>query len=299
MIDDDNVIFGHSVFYVLYKGEDKMSKKLGMKKKRIIFMRHGSSSLSNNNGYGKLSYDEFTKLLSHDVNPPLSNSNGHFDPAAFVRKIAYYIIVPSHKIKIYNKLYRYKIKKVPPKPDIIYHSTSRRAIQTANLINEFYKYQIKIDNSLKDHLSEVIFSEDIITEETYKKKGGLLGCRNILIEKWFNDENQAESFSDSLKRLAELDRILRQNKFENILLITHGWYLRLIYLFYERKIIKDRKKTFEHLKKAPKLKYGKTLKYDIDIEGEPLNEWNSYVNQILQYYSSSTKQESILSEINE
>ena len=77
------------------------------------------------------------------------------------------------------------------------------------------------------------FSENIITKKEFKKQNGLEGCRILILERWYNGEN-VESFQNSLQRVEKLYRFLKETKEKNILIITHGWYLRILELYFKQ-----------------------------------------------------------------
>lgn len=240
--------------------------------KQIIFMRHASTKESSN-GYKNLEFEQFMKLLLKSIDPPISAKDKNLHELPDFRTKLKFVFKKNNHLK--NRLEYFKIGEIPKNIEIIYHSPTRRAIQTAKLVRNQLLIKPKIDDSLKRYLAEVKFSSNVISKQEYNDGGGLKGCRPLILEKWFNGQN-LEKFENSLKRLIELDKRLRTSPYTNILLITHGWFLRLIYLFYEGKIlcnnegelISDKKEALEYLKQAPRLKCGETIEYYIDSRSE-------------------------------
>jgi len=195
------------------------------KHKRIIFMRHGRA-LAKTDDYEKFDYDEFMNFMLKRKDPPLNGFK--------------------------------EINKVLKDIDIIYHSDSLRAKQTAEFIQKELNEKPIVDESLKNLLSEIKFSKNIISKEEFSnnRKFNIIS-RKIILERWRKGENE-ESFEESYNRVLKLDKILRESQYKNILLITHAWYLRLIFLYYKRKEL-----SLENLLNAPIISYGEYLEYFI------------------------------------
>lgn len=147
--------------------------------------------------------------------------------------------------------------------DIIYHSPFRRARETAELIQKKLHHKPPIEN--EPLLAEISFSKNIITEKEFLKFGGLKGCRSLILKRWHDGEN-IETFTDSRKRLQELDRKLNSVPFQKILLITHGWYLRLIVPYYQQR---KENITLEDLLNAHRYDYGQFFEYNLTTELYP------------------------------
>ena len=192
-------------------------------------MRHGRAL--KNTDYDGLNYEKFMDFMLKRIDPPLTNIH--------------------------------EIKNIPNNIDIIFHSASCRARQTAELIRNRLSPRPELNDSLHHLLEEVKFSEDIISKKEFDEYGGLIGCRDIILKRWVYGEN-SETFFDSYNRIVNLDKILRELPFKNILLITHGWYLRFIALFYENKLnFNNKKQTLENLQQAHIVQYGEILEFAI------------------------------------
>ena len=200
-----------------------MSGQIAMQKKRIIFMRHGS--IMEGIDYETLHYDELMNHLINRKDPELKDSN---------KKPAIAVLLSFFKKQSEYK--DFKIDKIPENIDVICHSPSRRTIQTARFIRKKLNKKPVVESSIKKYLAEVKFSDNIITKEEFEKYDGLKGCRSILLERWFKGINKKESFLDSFERVKKVDKFIRNCNYNNILLITHGIYLRLIYLYYQKQL---------------------------------------------------------------
>jgi broad specificity phosphatase PhoE len=222
------VFFPPVLRIVFYKQDEFMEKK-------IFFMRHGKAL--HNTDYEYLNYEEFMGFMLK------INDERHGLTKEY-----------KENFKVADK-----IKNV----DIIYHSPFRRARETAELIQEKLHHKVEIEN--EPLLAEIAFSENIITEAEFLKFGGLKGCRSLILKRWHDNEN-SETFSDSKKRLLELDKKLNSTPRQNILLITHGWYLRLIVPYYQQG---KQNITLEDLLNAHRYDYGQFFEYDLKPELYP------------------------------
>lgn len=144
--------------------------------------------------------------------------------------------------------------------DIIYHSPFRRARETAELVREKLAHKPEIKD--EPLLAEISFSKNIITESEFSRFGGLKGCRSLILKRWYDGEN-SETFADSKKRLQALDKKLNSTPYQKILLITHGWYLRLIVPYYQQG---KRNITLEDLLNAHRYDYGQFFEHNLKID---------------------------------
>lgn len=198
-----------------------MSKVFAIEEKKVFFMRHGRAL--KNTDYETMNYSEFMRFMQKKEDPELC-------------------------------LERHEIKAMPCQIEVIYHSGAQRSIKTAMFIQQCLADPPKIDGTLKELTREVDFSDSIIDEHEFQERGGLRGCRELILKRWHANQNNAESFEKSVERLKSLQCRINEVEFNNILVITHGWYLRLVHLFYARKPL-----TLENLLTAPNLKYGEIL----------------------------------------
>lgn len=243
-------------------GGINMQEKEKTETKKVFIMRHGY--IDGGDEYEKLSYEDFMLHLLKSLNPKLINSINYID--AILIKLSKFI--PFFKGNFDSG--EYKICFIPQDIDVIFHSPSCRAIQTAKFIRKKLYNQPRIDSSLKQYLAEIKFSENILNKDEFERNNGWKGCRQIVLKRWFKGENK-ESFLDSYERLKKLDEYIKKCPYKNILLVTHGMYLRLIYLFYLQQLnidengnlIRD-EETLEKLLRAPRLKCGGMLEYEFN-----------------------------------
>ena len=218
-----------------------------MNKKRIIFMRHGSI-FNHDDEYENMKYYAFMTLLLKLKNPPLMRNN----------KKKNYLKRSDEYVQLQNAEIDTSLKDI----DAIFPSPSRRTMETANLLKAYFQDKPTIVRKNRELLAEVKFSSDILEEKLFEEKGGWKGCRNILLKRWFDGEN-IESFQNSFTRIKELDEYIRNTRFSNVLVITHGIFLRMIYMYYHDQLkvndsgelIRD-EETLKNLFDAPRLKYG-------------------------------------------
>ena len=189
--------------------------------KRVFFMRHGRSLINTDNE--NMSYKEFHDLLLKIDDPDLDIQDG--------------------------------ITETLPKVDVIYPSKTLRAMHTARIIKDrLSPHRAALNPSLDELVREVDFSSAIVTKEEYEQRKGLKGCRALILTRWHANQNEAESFHESVVRLNELRHALSRSPHHNILIITHGWYLRLVYL-----ILAEDRITLKNLLAVPIPEYGQIL----------------------------------------
>ena len=74
-------------------------------------------------------------------------------------------------------------------------------------------------------LHEVKFDKDIIHEHEFKS---LEQIRPVILERWYHNQNGSEGFNDSFARAKEIEAFLSKWRGKRIILVTHGWFLRLL-----------------------------------------------------------------------
>lgn len=227
-----------------------------VKTKKIFFMRHGAI-LGENLSYEKMDYEEYMGYLVGTRNEPLKATDG-FSLSSLFQKIMRQKNLNSTE----KELRRYQIYNPPCDIDAIFHSPSARTRHTAKLIKNCLPRKVYIGASQKINLAEVKFSENILTEEEFKKGRGLKGCRSLILQRWFDGTNK-ESIKDSINRLKKVvEYVLYKTPYENVLLVTHGWYMRIVYLYLEGLSI-----NMKNLTKAPIAGYGQIFEYNIQLNG--------------------------------
>lgn len=170
----------------------------------ITFLRHGSL-LPPFDDYSSLSLNELTRLARQEVDPSIDPSKTHkrFSDLDFLEK----------------------------KYDALFVSYSRRTHETANELSK--KLDLSRPIELKE-LSEVLFDpSQLVTEQEYKEKK-LTIIRERLFESLAKDSN-IEPGKKVAERLMSLDRILHLSDAGSALVITHGFFMRYLDIFYRQK----------------------------------------------------------------
>lgn len=141
-------------------------------------------------------YDDFIQMLSNGQSTPLAKNPG------------------------------INFKTLPKQVDFVGYSPFRRAIETAELLRD--KLDVKHDEVMPI-LHEVRFDNDIILAHEFTS---LEQVRPEIIRRWYNNENKAESFRDSLTRVREIESFLIERQARTIILVSHGWFLRLLEIYF-------------------------------------------------------------------
>ena len=161
-------------------------------KKHVWFMRHGKINFD----YENCAYDELMEMLSNGSKKPLLNRHG------------------------------IKFTFLPPNVELVCHSPEKRASDTAAKLKE--KLEVGSVEEI-DLLREVKFDKDIIEKEKYTS---LEDSRPFILKRWFYNENKSESFKASTARVARIEKFLQNRQERSIILVTHGWFLRLLKLYF-------------------------------------------------------------------
>jgi broad specificity phosphatase PhoE len=75
----------------------------------------------------------------------------------------------------------------------------------------------------------VKFAKDIIHKHEFKS---LEQIRPVILKRWYHNRNEAESFEDSFARVKEIELFLSERQEKTIILVTHGWFLRLLEVYF-------------------------------------------------------------------
>jgi len=162
------------------------------KVKHVWFMRHGQTIFNPEN----CTYDEFIEALSNGYHTPLHENHG-IDFAS-----------------------------LPQNVELICHSPALRAKDTAKKLQE----HLKVGSVERlDLLREVRFDKNLISRSEYKF---LKRTRPPILKRWFSNENRAESFKDSMARVKEIEKFIQNRQEKTIIIVTHGWFLRLLELYF-------------------------------------------------------------------
>ncbi len=185
--------------------------------KTIYFIRHGILEGKYQN-YSKLNSQEFKSLLLKEIEPNIDEKE--------TEKVL-------HQLSFIRKCRK------------IFCSTQKRSIQTAQIISKLCN---NIQFTQIDLMNEVEFDESILSQEEAEK--GLDFIRMIILSRWFEGKNK-ETFQDSIERFNKFLKIAKETKEEEIVVVTHGWFMRIIQLSAKGKELN--KISFEELleEKAP------------------------------------------------
>ena len=77
-------------------------------------------------------------------------------------------------------------------------------------------------------LSEIYFDPDILTTERQFQQEGLMAIRTQIYQSSLSEGRGVESFASVLKRVNDLTRTIHELSSENILCITHSFYMRVL-----------------------------------------------------------------------
>lgn len=159
---------------------------------QVWFLRHGKTTFD----YDNCKYDQLVEMLSNSFHIPLQEEHG------------------------------INFEKLPQNIDLICHSSALRAVETADLIKRHLNVE-KIEPM--DALREVNLDKNIIKKYEYTS---IKDSRPDILKRWFNNENKAESFEESMARVKQIELFLQNRQEKNIILVTHGWFLRLLDIYF-------------------------------------------------------------------
>lgn len=169
--------------------------------KKLLFMRHGFLE-GKFADYTSLNFNDFEELLLKKATPPLDREK--------TRK------------KIYLKEYLSNV-------EAIICSTESRSIETAQIVSEIFgkSYQ---QNHL---LNELIFMQGVIAQEDIDKHDfGML--RKKILTQFFNSKC-TEEFQLACQRFIDFLNYASKQEQKTLLCITHGWFMRLIYIYSKKR----------------------------------------------------------------
>jgi len=113
--------------------------------------------------------------------------------------------------------------------DFILCSQSRRTRQTAKLICKLSGKHLEVKET--DNLSEIFFDPAVLTSKNEFTQHGLAVIRKSLFHGMKN-KTGAESLDEVLNRAQKLKNELMKSPHDNILCITHSFYMRVLRLFF-------------------------------------------------------------------
>ncbi len=169
-------------------------------KKKIWLMRHGKIDFD----YDNCSYEKFMELVSNGKDLPLAK-----DP-----QIDYSLL--------------------PTDVELICFSDTKRTKETANKVKKWLNNVSELNVMKQKLLNEVKLDRSVITREEYKGLNSLEERRPVILGRWYSKMNISETFDGSLSRVKEIEQFLLDRPETKILLITHGWFLRLLDLYFRQ-----------------------------------------------------------------
>lgn len=171
---------------------------------KITFLRHGSL-LEPFDDYNTLSLHELSQLARQEVDPSVDSS----------------------KINIGISTKDYLLKKY----DVLYVSESQRTFDTATELSK----KISLPPKIKlQELNEIVFNPSkLVTEKEYEKEK-LTAIRKRLFRS-LADNSNIETGEKVLQRMKKLEKILKKSQADVVLIITHGFFMRYLDIFYRQK----------------------------------------------------------------
>jgi len=110
--------------------------------------------------------------------------------------------------------------------DAVYHSPSIRSRETASLLaTELGIFEVKEN----DFLREIIFSPKKLISVAAFKSAGMQEVRERVYEA-VEQEKDVESTRTLLKRITSVRELITNNQNRNILIVTHGFFMRPLQL---------------------------------------------------------------------
>jgi len=159
---------------------------------QVWFLRHGRTCFN----YDTDKYEDFVQMLCNGHDTPLDEDHGIVFDA------------------------------LPGRVDLVCHSPIKRAVETADVLRGTLNVG-RIEQM--DSLHEVYFDKNIILKSEFTN---LQQIRPAILKRWYNGRNKAETFKDSLARVKEIETFLSERRENTIILITHGWFLRLLEIYF-------------------------------------------------------------------
>ena len=189
--------------------------------KYVWFMRHGKPDFD----YDTRNYDKFISMLT----------NGHRTP-----------LVKEHNIDFSS---------LPRHADLVCFSPALRSIQTVGELKKRVSVEEEMEMRLLD---EVKFNKTIIREEEFVS---LEKSRHPILSRWYRNANKAELFEQSVHRVKQIELFLSTRSEKNIIIVTHGWLLRLLIIYFVQG--KREGIALANLLEAPRVNFGQVVRASI------------------------------------
>lgn len=190
----------------------------------ITFLRHGKL-LPPFDNYDSLSLSDLSALSLQTVDPPV-------DLALLDSLVPFDSLLPDYQA--------------------VFHSPSLRAKQTAHYVADKKKIPVRF---MSEDIREILFDSAQLISETSYAKMGMQGIRNGLFQALENDTNK-ETILMIQKRLHRFFSLLQQRGYSSVLVVTHGFLLRIIELLTLEKYKKATAFTVADLASATNYSYG-------------------------------------------
>lgn len=161
---------------------------------QVWFLRHGKTFFN----YENSNYDDFIEMLCNGHSTPLVEDSG------------------------------IDFKSLPKRVDLVCYSPFRRAFETAEVLRNQLRVNLIEERKF---LHEVEFDRNIILRHEYTS---LAENRKDILERWHDGRNKTETFDASLERVREIESFIskQQEQVKTIILVTHGWFLRLLEVYF-------------------------------------------------------------------
>lgn len=183
--------------------------------KHIKFIRHNRLSAPYDD-YSRLTFEEICDLATHKIDPPIQ--------------------------RVTQSTIATQLAEI--RPTVILCSDSIRAIQTAAAIAKYIGKQTRVIQS--QNLREIYFDPSkLLTKEEYGK-AGMQAIRSALFI-GMTTGHGAESVEKIFARIEGLKKDIDNVKDENILCVTHSFYMRVLRLYFLEKITVPEKLTSDLL----------------------------------------------------
>lgn len=138
----------------------------------------------------------------------------------------------------------------------IYTSPSRRCQKTAKLISSFISqtFRKKPEVSILKGIQEIEFDLEKIYHPPNHKKFNIEAINNSVFAAMI-DNKHCESVHDAYNRIEKVFKILKKNKKEKVLLVTHDFIMRVIEIYIKNQGKDNPSIAFEDLKNTKRNLY--------------------------------------------
>lgn len=180
---------------------------------KVTFIRHASLKEPFDN-YDKLSFSEINGLATGEIDPDISTQarQNIEETLSNLNSVA--------------------------KNSVIFYASSRRAKQTAKIVQDLIKKKLKTKIKLVElsELNEIFFEpQKMISLKQYEEQG-LSAIRNSMFKHLSAEKliKGVENIDNVLQRIEALNkRLLKaEKKFDSVICVTHGFLMRVLQLYF-------------------------------------------------------------------